>query len=130
MFAFALPALNFLRGNWTWALPAIGMAAALAWGGLERMGRLACRGEQASFAAKANAEVIAFNAADASHGAKLAGDYAAEVAGLQGDLQNAQIALARAGATKTCDRTPRSDAFDRGVRAGPGASDRHPDAAR
>jgi hypothetical protein len=27
MFAFALPALKFLRGNWTWALPMLGMFA-------------------------------------------------------------------------------------------------------
>jgi hypothetical protein len=61
---------------------------------------------------------------------KLAGDYAAEVAGLQGELQDAQTALAKAEARKSCDRTPRSDAFDRGVRAGAGPGDRHPDATR
>lgn len=123
MLALALPALNFLRGNWTWAVPWALVAAVGLYAGIQRMEVLSLKTAAATFAAKANEAALAYRAKDQENGARLAGQYAAEVAGLQEKYENAQGKLAAVANTAACDHTPASAVFDAGLLDEAGSAD-------
>lgn len=87
----------------------------------------ACQASIATEAAKAEAAVNAFKAADADRTRKLEEQLAATTQAIRDQANATQIALAKVPSNPSCARTPAANAFDGSVRPNPKAS---PSAAR
>lgn len=109
------PILVFLKANWKWALPSLIAAVAVVYAGTQRINYLECKSDRAEAVARAEAKVRTALEADAKFSNRLVGEYAAEIATLQGSLQDALVNQSRAPRTPACDRTPAADAYDRGL---------------
>lgn len=120
---FAGPIMAFSLANWRWLLPALAIAGLGIDDGRLRfkVDRLELAAEKAAntqleIVAAAEAEVRRKMTADVEYGGKLAGEYAAESAKLQGDLQDALVRLAKADHRQVCDHSPAADAYDNWLR--------------
>jgi hypothetical protein len=105
-----------LAGNWKWAVSSAIAAIAVVYAGAQRLNYLGCKADRAESVAAAKRAVRAFQAKDREHADALVGQYAGEIAELQGKYEDAQIRLAEAGSVAGCNRTPAARAFDDGVR--------------
>ncbi|MCF8533060.1 MAG: hypothetical protein K9G48_08660 [Reyranella sp.] len=115
LFTPAGPLLAFVKANWKWLLPCLIAAVAVVYAGTQRINYLECKAERAEGIARAEKAARDFAAKDLEHANRLVGEYAGEVAELQGKYQNAQINLARVQSTAACRDTPAARAFDDGV---------------
>jgi len=129
--AFAVGAAKWLlAGNWKWAVPSAIAAVAVIYAGTQRLNYLGCKADRAESIAAAERAVREFQAKDKEHADALVGQYAGEIAELQGKYEDAQIRLARAGSVAGCNSTSAARAFDDGVRTlEREAGDRDADAA-
>lgn len=116
LFTPAGPILAFVRANWKWLLPSLIAVGAVIYAGTQRINYLECKSERAEGIARAQEAARQFVAKDLEHANKLVGEYAGEVAELQGKYTNAQITLARVQSNPACRDTPAGRAFDDGVR--------------
>lgn len=114
--------LAFVGGNWTWLLPVLLLLGVGVDDGLHRVWYAECQTTvatdkqvQAQNIANSQAEVRKALQADVDLGNTVVAKYAGEIAGLQGDLQDARANLAKAQDVPACSHTGVTDAFDSGV---------------
>ena len=114
--------LAFLKGNWTWALPAIVAAGAVAWG-LVLDARLSrCQLAAIESVAEARRLQIEARAEDDTKNQALVIEHRKETAGLKKEVANVQIQFAKVAANPVCAGTPAARMFDQLVRGSGGTS--------
>jgi hypothetical protein len=104
-----------LAGNWKWAVPSALALVAVVYAGIQRINYLECKSDRAESIAQAEKALNEFKAKDHALAVKLVGEYAGEVAELQGKYEDAQIRLARTQSVAACGNTPAARAFIDGV---------------
>ena len=115
--------LSFLLASWKILVPALLVLALGIDDGVQRI-KVANRNatisdaaaKQAQEIAAAEAQVRAAMTADQELANKLVGDYAAEIATLQGNLADALSRQAAVPSTPQCDHSPAAAIFDRSLR--------------
>ena len=108
----ALSALWGMRSYAPWVVAALCLLGALWYRGQYE----ACKASIAGEAAKAEAAVNAYKAADAEHTQALAAHTRTITDAIAEQATQTQVALARVQSVASCAKTPAAQAFDAGVR--------------